>query len=326
MTMKLCRPAAWLTVALVAVAGCSRPPATAAAPHQKAAGTHQKAGGLASPFNGLTSQPPAEAERLELALDGLIAKCMSSRSYDYHIPPLRMLPGSVTHNPYGLISLSAASRSGYGISDSFLADQQNETIGQEPQPQASRPGFMAALTGTRSAAAAVTLPGGGKVTYNANGCVTIAIDRLYGRTWDTVYYTVSTAGLSVVTHVEASAGWKAGVKAWSACMASHDGGSFSSPTGPPSAVDSKLRTQLSGLSGAALRSRLKLLRASEVKLAVTDARCQAATGLPNAVSAAQNTVERPYLTRYAADLKTYLTDMQHAWQMTTTLLAEHPTR
>jgi len=275
------------------------------------------------PLNGLTSQSPRGAARLQLALDMLIADCMRSRSYTFDVPHLPMPPaGATLPNAYGLISGPVASRQGYGISTSVLADEEDTRLGSELQPDAHQAGFSRALVGTPAAARSIPLPGGSHVTFNANGCSTIAVRKLYGDSWGSVYYTVSALVFRIVRDVEASGTWKTAVGAWSGCVRQSYGTFFPNPSAAEGSVRNRASSQLTGLSGARLAQRLRLVRTSEIRLATIDAWCQAKTGLAAAASKAQHVAELPYEKQYAGDLKAYAAGMRHAAEVAAAVLKQ----
>ncbi len=319
LTCRLSRRVAWLAVPLLAVAGCAQSPAKPAG--LDAAAAPQP--GQVSPLGGLTSQSPRQSARLQLAVDMLIATCMRTRSFTFHVPPLPMPPAAAfVPNAYGLLPVPAASRQGYGISDGFQLDEKDQQIGSAPQPDAHKPGFTQALIGTPAAAKSIPVPGGSRVKFNANGCSAIAIGRLYGDSWNTVYFTVSALVFHIVQQVESSVAWKSAAKAWSECVREDYGTSFANPDAAAASVRKTAAAQLTGLSGGAFAERLKSVRAGEIRLAVIDARCQARTGLPVAVAKAQHVTELPYEKRYAADLSVYTEDMRHATRVTAALLKQ----
>ena len=317
-TCQVSRRVAWLAVPLLVVAGCAQSPAKPAGPGA-AAPQH----GLVSPLGGLTNQSPRQSARLQLAVDMLIATCMRTRSFTFHVPPLPMPPAAAfVPNAYGLLSVPTASRQGYGISDAFLRDEKDQQIGSSPQPGAHKAGFTQALIGTPAAAKSISVPGGSRVKFNANGCSAIAIGRLYGDSWNNVYFTVSALVFHIVQQVESSAAWKTAAKAWSECVREGYGTSFANPDAAAASVRKTASAQLAGLSAGEFSQRLKSVRAGEVRLAVIDARCQDRTGLPAAAAKAQYAMERPYEKRYAADLSVYAEDMRHATRVTATLLKQ----
>ena len=321
-TRRLSRRAAWLAVPLLAVAGCAQSAARPTAP-DAAASAHGTQNAQVSPLGGLTNQSPRQSARLQRALDMLIATCMRTRSFTFHVPPLPLPPAAAfVPNAYGLLSVPTASRQGYGISDGFLLDEKDQQIGSAPQPGAHKPGFNQALIGTPAAAKSIPVPGGSRVKFNANGCSAIAIGRLYGTSWNTVYFAVSTLVFHIVQQVVSSAAWKNAAKTWSECVHESYGASFANPDAAAASVRKTAAAQLASLSGAAFAQRLKSVRAGEVRLAVIDARCQARAGLPAAAAKVQHTMELPYEKRYAADLSVYAEDMRHATLVTATLLKQ----
>jgi|SRR6185437_1652384 len=291
------RYAICIVLPLSAVAGCSHD-----APVRNTA---------VSPFNGLTDQSPTESARLQQAQNMLIAACMHGRSYYFRVPHAPT-PHGPAGNTYGLISPSTASRQGYGILDNFVVNREDDLIGVQAQPDAHRPGFESALTGTRASATTITLPGGGRIAYNANGCVTVAINELYTPAWNKIYYTVNTLALHIVSEVETSGTWKKAVLIWSRCVKQHYGRTFADPTAAVGAVNNTATAQLANLSGDKLADRIAYLREGEVRLAATDAQCQVLAGLAGATARSQRIIEQPLEKKYAQDLKAYAQDMRHA--------------
>lgn len=317
---RVLRNAAWLAVLLLAVSGCAQTGAKPLGPRPTAPAPE-----MATPLNGLTSQSPRETARLQLALDVLIADCMHGRSYTFDVPHLPMPPAEgITSNAYGLISTPVASRQGYGISANFLLNEEDTRLGSELQPDAHQAGFRGALMGTPAAARSIRLPGGGHVAFDANGCSTIAVNRLYGNNWGSVYYTVSALAFRIVKAVETSGTWKKVTGAWSRCIRESYGTFFPDPSAAEGSVRNKASAQLAGLSGARYAQRLRLVRAGEIRLATIDARCQAKTRLATAASKAQHTAELPYEKQYAGDLKAYAADMRHATEVATAVLKQSP--
>jgi hypothetical protein len=300
------RYAICIILPLSAVAGCSHAPPVSNT--------------TVSPFNGLTDQSPAESARLQQAQNMLIAACMHGRFYHFHVPH-PPTPHGPAGNTYGLISPSTASRQGYGILDNFVVNKEDDLIGIQAQPDAHRPGFESALTGTRASATTISLPGGGRIAYNANGCVTIAINELYTPTWNKTYYTVNTLALHIVSGVEASGTWKKAALIWSRCVKQHYGRTFADPAAAAGAVNSTATAQLANLSGDKLADRIAYLREGEVRLATTDALCQVQAGLAGAAARSQRIIEQPLEKKYAQDLKVYAQDMRHANGVTDRLLS-----
>lgn len=321
-TRRLPRYLSWLAVPLLAVAGCAQSPPGPADPH-RAEPARAAQNALVAPLGGLTSQSPRQSARLQLALDTLIATCMRTRSFTFDVPPLPMPPATAfVPNAYGLLSMPTASRQGYGISDGFLLNEKEQELGSATQPDAHKPGFTQALIGTPGAATSIPVPGGSRIKFNANGCSAMSVGKLYGRDWDTAYYTVSALVFHIVQTVEASATWKNTARAWSECVRTAYGASFPNPGAAQASVRNAATRQLASVSGAEFAQRLKSVRAGEIRLAVIDARCQARTRLAAAAAKAQDAAEGSVRKRYAADLSEYAEDMHHATRMAATLLKQ----
>jgi hypothetical protein len=254
-----------------------------------------------------------ESAKLQHAQNILTADCMQKRSFKFAVPGVPMpVDSSEPESPYALISATTAATQGYGISDNYVVNQRDAQIAAEAQPQANRPGFVAALAGTSAHAESVTMPGGGRIDFDSDGCVAVAIDELYGTSWNRVYYTLGSLSSVIVSKVEESAAWKRAISAWSSCVLNQYGSRFASPAAIRTAVNNTVASKVAKLSGTSLHAALSGLRVAEIRLAMTDARCEANVDLAAVASRVQGPAELDYERRYAADIAVYSSDLQTA--------------
>jgi hypothetical protein len=100
----------------------------------------------------------------------LAKQCMKSHGFDYVTPDMGPEPGPDTITTF---SLGTGHQATYGITLGTFANPPY-------QPDWHRPGFSAALDGRSTRLASVTIPGGGRVTYETDGCTAAARTKLYG--------------------------------------------------------------------------------------------------------------------------------------------------
>lgn len=312
------RSATRITVAgaliLAALTGCSGGSVEVFSHREPPVSSSGHAGpALVAPFHGLTTMSPLESAQLQHAQNILTADCMKKRSFNFTVPGVPMpVDGSEPESPYALISATTAATQGYGISNNYEVNKRDAQIAMETQPQADRPGFMAALAGTSAHAESLTVPGGGRISFDANGCVAMAIGELYGVSWTRVYYTLGALSFAIVSKVEDSTAWKRAVRAWSSCVLKQYGSRFVDLAAIRTAVYNTVASKVTKLSGASLHEALSGLRVAEIRLAVTDARCEASVDLGTVARGLQSLVELGYEKRYAADIAVYSSDLQTA--------------
>jgi hypothetical protein len=298
------------------VAACSQGSVTTSAPRPARA-----AALFVAPFNGLTSTSSLESARLQRAEDLLLARCMRRRSFSYLVADAPWpADGSMPQSPYGLLSVATAESRGYGIADNVRINARDAQIAVGVQPQSGRRGFLKALAGTAAFARTIAMPGGGNISFDANGCVSIAIGELYGPSWNRTYYTIDPLAIIVADKVEASASWKKVVGDWSSCLRRKYGSNFASPAAVRAAVSNNVDTHVKRLSGAKLDAYLRNLRVAEVRVATIDATCQSDVRLAAVAQRVQQTVQRGYETRYAPELAEYSSDLRAAMRTATALL------
>jgi hypothetical protein len=319
------RPRMWL-LALPAVmaVGCAQVQAVSADGDHLGRGVAHVQTAFVGPFDGLTDWSPLEIMRFQVAQDLLIARCMRTHSFTYLVPRLPApADGTEVGNPYGIVSLSAARKWGYGISDNYLIDQEDQRIGSGSQPEMNRPGFDQALIGTSRYATKIHVPDGSIFDYNSNACVTTANDNLYGPTWYRVYYAITALAIMVSIAVQALPAWHRATRAWSQCVRATYAGDFANPNAAEGAVNNLVSEKLANLRpGAAFTARLKSLRAGEVRLATVDAQCQATVGLAAVATKLQQAAEQHYELKYARDMGVFAADLRHAQETANALLKQ----
>ena len=207
------------------------------------------------PFDGLASQSAAVQTRLQNTQNALTAQCMHRRGFRYTVPVLRE-PGWNRRDrraPTIWLSPETAAVQGYGIADNVAIDRANDAAVQRPQPDAHRPGYGAALTGTAPHRTTVRLDGGSSATFNSDGCTTWSLVHLYGPRWNEVYFDVSGLSAKVQQQVTASPEWQAAVRRWSACMSTRYHVRYSSPQAARADVAATVATVKDTTSPAAQR-------------------------------------------------------------------------
>lgn len=264
------------------------------------------------PFDGLAVQPAGVQTRLQSAQNVLTAQCMRARGLRYTVPALgEPVDAAVTAGAYDLLSPGAAAAQGYGIADNVPIDRANDAAAGRAQPDLHRPGYAAALTGTSAHRTTVRLDGGSSASFNADGCTTWALLRLYGPQWNEVYFDVSGRSARLQQQVLDSAEWQAAVRRWSGCMNTRYHVRYPSPQAARSDVTATV-SGLTDVTSAAARRRLAADRRGEVALAVQDAACQQRSGLAAAAAQAQDRLQPPVEQRDAAHLRVYRAELAHA--------------
>ena len=167
------------------------------------------------------------------------------------------------------------------------------------------------------------LVGGSEVTYDADGCVTVALQQLYGPDWNQVSFDLEGLSSRVEQSVEDSAGWKAAVGKWATCMNSRYHVTYADPQATRGDVSSVAAAAIKDVPAAVAAERLKGVRAGEIRLAQQDAACQASVGLADVARTAQEQAQAADSTRYAAEVKAYTADFGHAEALADTLLGKN---
>ncbi len=304
-----------LTMLLV-VSGCTTQPGSTAT-HQSDTSSDLPAG----PFNGLTNQSSTEVARLQVANSILISKCMRRRSFTYHaVRPPMPVDEAATRSAYDLLSVSTASKQGYGIADNAFISQADASIGSSSQSTSTRPEYIRALTGTAGHKVTIRLIGGSKVSFDANGCVTVAINELYGHKWNRVYFDVDALAIRIVQQVEASSPWRKSVSKWAHCMRINYNVAFASPRAARAQVENTVSSAIENIPQRTAARRLKAVRMAEVRLARQDATCEARVGLAAVAQAAQRRAQVSVERRYSMEMHVYATEFAHAVRIANALL------
>lgn len=294
-----------------ALSACGHPAgshAGAAAPPQPL-----RAAEPTGPFDGLTVEPASVSARLQAADDQLTADCMKQRSFGYHVaaPPVP-LDAEATTGVYDLISAPVAAAQGYGIADNALSRQAADAIGATVDAAAGQPAYLAALTGTAQHQVTLKLIGGSTVSYDADGCVTTALTKLYGADWNQVSFDLEGLSAQIEQAVRTSPAWTGAIARWSSCMSTRYRVKYADPQAARGDVSSVATAAIKDVSPAVAAERLKSVRAGEVRLAQQDAACQQAVGLSAVAQTVQNQAQASDEQRYDAELKAYAADFTHA--------------
>jgi hypothetical protein len=268
-----------------------------------------------NPFASYIYEAPSEVVRLEIAHERLIAACMRERGFTF-TPAVSAVPtdDAVSATSYALIDAGTARAQGYGIADNYDVSQAAASAGSRPQRDQDRPGYIAALAGTEAHHVKLVLPEGHTVSYNSNGCVSVALTRLYGPDWNKVYYTVNDLASKVVYEVSHTPKWVTATKAWTRCMKARTGHSFDQPEQARAEVETRIDSTMKATPPAQRPQRLRALRSAEVTAAEIDASCESSSGLWDAVVTEQPRAESSYEVRYSGLLHAYRKDLAHARQ------------
>lgn len=312
----LVRTTGLLVLAAVAI-GCSNGPGNrgeaAPTPDTKTNADNAAAIAQLNPLAAFTSETPSEVVRLEIAHERLISSCMRQRGFSF-APALSAVPtdDAAAVSTYSLLDPATARSQGYGIADNYRVAQAGSQAGSRPQQGQNAPGYIAALAGTTRYHTTIRLPEGHTVSFNSNGCVSIALTHLYGDDWNTVYYTVSDLQSKIVYDVSHTPQWTAATQRWSSCMKQRTGHSFAEPEDARAAVNEHVQQAMRSTPAATQPKALAALRHDEVVAAEVDADCQVAAGLLRAVSDHQPGIQSSYETKYSQLLAAYRRDLTHA--------------
>jgi hypothetical protein len=272
------------------------------------------------PFGGITHQAPAVQARLQNADSKLIARCMGDRKFTY-VPANAPIPVDdiAKSNAYGLISPQTAAAQGYGIVDNALIDKAAQDLGASAQPAQDSPGFTAALTGTDQYKTTVQSAAGLTMHFDSDGCVTTAVNQLYGTQWNQVSFNLQALAAEIQQQVESSAPWTGAVARWSSCMDTRFHVKFATPDAARSTVTDSVTSQVAKTSAASADTLLQSLRPGEVRLATQDATCQQAVGLAAVAQTEQDQFQAADESTYREQIDVYSTELEHAIQMAASL-------
>jgi len=277
-----------------------------------AASGHQQLPPDPRPLNGATSLANAQSDALDNATGLRIASCMRSRGFGYQSQPADNDRRPDDPSPYALITLPAAQSNGYGIVAAVL----NHPAKPSRDPNASllnrlsgrqRQAWMAALTGTPTHVHYVTVTSGMVLQYNADGCVHMVNEQLYGRDWDALSAQVHDDANTVIQQTTQTGAVTAAVANWASCMR-RAGFAVSHLDDLRGQIEDQLATATS-------QHQLIALGRTELADAVADARCQATTHVASTIAAAQTRVEAALPTSVHQRVSSYLTDLTHALKL-----------
>jgi hypothetical protein len=275
------------------------------------------------PFDGLTVAPATVTARLQAADHQLTSECMRKRSFAYHVAePPSPVDVEATTGDYGLISAAVASAQGYGIADNALSHQAADAIGGTVDAASQQPAYLAALTGTDQHKVTLKLTGGSDVSFDADGCVTLALTELYGPDWNQVSFDLEGLSSQIEQSVESSPAWKGALAQWAACMDSRYHVKYSDPQAARSDVSSVATAAIKDVPAQIAAERLKNVRAGEVRLAQQDAACQESVGLPAVAATAQDQAQATDMQQHSGELKAYAADFAHAQTVADSLLSK----
>jgi hypothetical protein len=275
------------------------------------------------PFDGVTVAPAPVTARLQAADNRLTARCMSKRSFAYHVAdPPAPVDAEATTGVYGLISAPVASAQGYGIADNALTRQAADAIGATVDAASQQPAYLAALTGTDQHKVTLKLTGGSDVSFDSDGCVTVALTELYGPDWNQVSFDLEALSSQVEQSVESAPAWKDALTRWASCMSARYQVKYSDPQAARSDVSSVAAAAIKDVPATVAAQRLKDVRTGEVRLAQQDAACQEAVGLPAAAKAAQDQAQATDMRQEGAELKAYAADFAHAQTVADSVLGK----
>lgn len=316
------RSIAWAAAAglLAGAAGCSVEAGAATGGETVAvAGTDPGGAPVAvspvGPFGGITTLSAAAQALLQNADNTLIAKCMRGRDFSYD-PAVTPIPvdAMATTNAYALLAPATAARQGYGIVDNALTQKASGRLGGDAQPDGSAPGFSAALTGTDRHKVTITSASGLSLFFDSDGCVTTAVDELYGGQWNKVSFNLETLSDQIEQQVEASKPWTGAIARWSGCMLSRYQVKFPDPGSARTTVENSVSAAVQNVSTATAERLLQAMRPGEIKLAMQDATCQQAAGLASVAAQQQSRLQAADQRKFNQEIETYTAELEHATQ------------
>ncbi|MEV5177852.1 hypothetical protein AB0L10_44200 [Streptomyces flaveolus] len=237
-----------------------------------------------------------EKDLLHEAEETLTRSCMASRGFRTWVVPRRPVPEDHTF-PYVVDDVEWASKHGYG---SDILARRAEVRGSDPNRQyfaaltpKERQRALDALHGERTGRRiSARSPNGMTVSRVDGGCAADAQKELYGdlATWFrvlTVTDALETLRSSMTT---GDAEFARSVKDWSVCMRAR---------GLPYKTPQEAR-------GAFLNPDRRISRKSEVRAAVTEARCAATSGLSRTVHRLDAQHDKRLRDQYADEVRTRL--------------------
>ncbi|MFE7243728.1 hypothetical protein [Streptomyces sp. NPDC057580] len=237
------------------------------------------------PLSGVIAFSHIDSVRLHDRQERAVATCMTARGQKYTVQPANTSARGAETNPYGLLTPERAAADGYGIVGEYLHLRSTPPPTNKPRTKA----WQQALTGTAEHRVTLQLPGGTNVQYSMDGCIAGAAAEVYGPEWNTLEPLTMNLANRVLATVEEEPAYRKAVRRWSACM---------TRSGHPAADLQAARVPLNARLHAAAKNeeKLRALGRDEIETANADARCQADTGLAEAVADVQRKVERRLLT------------------------------
>jgi hypothetical protein len=248
------------------------------------------ASGCGGPSPVARVRPLSPADRLWLAQEILIARCMAAHGFTYVVTSPASA-GQVPAFAYGVDNVAWARAHGYGLADQArLVAQQRDNPNARyagSLPTGQQAAYNLALDGSSDHTLSVTVPDGLVVTQSSDGCLADAEAALYGSfaAWFRAE-TISDNLLPVIQpKVFADPRYRRALAAWSACVRA---------AGYPAATPDDLRSQAAA-GGPVL----------ERELAVADATCNLKTGLAATGRVLDRALGAPVRARYGPEIQAY---------------------
>jgi hypothetical protein len=212
----------------------------------------------------------ADGQALDAAESELTSRCMAAHGFRYPAGS-----PSASRDEEWRPDLSERRRRGYGLQDASSSQQRDNDRYVRGLPPARQADYTTALFGKPADHASITLPDGTQPVFTTRGCLADSRTRIYGSPADAalVSYLPQLEYITAYTAVRRSPRYTSTLRRWSACMARH-GDRYSSPGDAKRQLSAQYRTD-----------RPAVAHRHEIAVAVADARCAAAVGLPAVVEA-----------------------------------------
>jgi hypothetical protein len=272
--------------------------------------------GLAEPSEPLPELTDAQQIEIEQAEEYLIKLCLARHGFSYWVEP----PVSAEERRefgYVIYDVAWAQRYGYGGSiqrELMRAKQDDPNLAYRATlSPADRIRYSRTLGGSPSdGMLSVELPGGGTVMTPRGGCNGEASDRLYGdrETWFRIENVATNLTPLYVPDLVRDPRFTTALNAWSACMRG---------LGYPYLSPDEIRSALPRLTDELPDAQA---HATEVELAVAEARCANTSSLAEIARGLEREYSAPVRERYADEIATYLR-LQHAALVTAREILDH---